>query len=86
MFNQYALKGYGKLSKMITKKGDYNNVPIDYCKSCLKIKIKEVDLNSSKGTKVSYCGDCGSTEIDSAHVTEWEEKYVERYGKKFLDE
>lgn len=71
---------------MITKKQDYNNVPIFFCKSCIKIKIKEVDLNKSKGTKVSYCGDCGSTDIDESHITEWEERYVDRYGKKFLNE
>jgi len=75
---------------MITKQQDYNNVPICTCKVCLGIKIKTVELDTPNpedgSTSVSYCANCTSTELEDMHITEWEDKYVEKYGKKFLDE
>ena len=72
--------------EMITKKQDYNNVPIAYCKTCLKIQIKYVTFKRDENNKanVSYCVDCSNSDIGEAHVEEWEELYQERYGEKFL--
>lgn len=66
---------------MITKQDNYNNVPVDYCKTCLSLKIKDIK-NPSQG----FCISCGNTSIGKIHIEEWEDKYVERYGVKFLDQ
>jgi hypothetical protein len=75
---------------MITKQDDYNNVPVHYCKSCLSLKIKDVDIRENavavRDTTVSYCGECGWTDLDSAHIEEWKVLYKEKYGKDFIDE
>jgi len=68
---------------MITKKGDYNNVPVTYCKTCLKLHIKETKVHEQT---VTYCIDCGNTDLDETHISEWEDLYKDKYGKKFLDE
>lgn len=81
-----------KLLNMITKKQDYNNVPVTYCKTCLKLHIKDVEFpkdsvkDSKEQTVVSYCVDCGNTDLDTAHVSEWDDMYLEKYGKRFIDE
>ncbi len=76
---------------MVTQKQDYNNVPVAYCKTCLSLAVVEVNLSSSVATddtipKICYCSKCSNTEVEEAHITEWEEKYEQRFGKKFLDE
>ena len=71
---------------MVTKKQDYNNVPVSYCKTCLSLAVVEVSLSSNEDTKVCYCNSCSNVETEEAHIDEWEEKYESRYGKKFLDE
>lgn len=68
-----------KILNMITKKDDYNNVPIDYCKTCLSIHTKNIE-----NPEVGYCIDCGNTDLDKVHIHEWEEMYEEKYGEKFL--
>ena len=57
---------------------DYNDEPVHYCKQCLSLKIKIVG-------KFDFCDDCGSTEIATAHVDEWDKLYQERYGETFLE-
>lgn len=66
---------------MITKKADYNNVPVTYCKTCLKLHIKETKVENKT---VTYCIDCGNTDLDKAHISEWEDLYEEKYGERFL--
>ena len=34
---------------MITKIEDYNNVPVTYCKTCLKLHIKDVEFPNDEG-------------------------------------
>lgn len=57
---------------------DYNDEPVHYCKQCLSLKIKIVG-------KFDFCDDCGSTEIATAHVDEWDKLYQERYGETFIE-
>ena len=75
---------------MVSRKQDYNNVPVAYCTTCLSLAIKDVELKTTVGSdtkrKVSYCTCCSNDSIAECHISEWEAKYEERYGKKFLDE
>jgi hypothetical protein len=75
---------------MITKTSDYNNVPVEYCKTCLSLHLKEVkfegqlDLTTGKERSVVYCIPCGNTTIERSHITEWEDFYQAKYGESFL--
>jgi hypothetical protein len=57
-------------------KEDYNNEPVYYCKNCLSLQILTVG-------STDYCDCCGNTEIDSTHISIWEEMYKNKYGKPF---
>jgi RNase P subunit RPR2 len=77
--------------KMVTRKSDYNNVPVEFCKTCLSLHLKEVkfegklDLKTGKEKSVVYCIPCGNTSIERAHITEWEDFYEAKYGSTFLE-
>ncbi len=74
-----------KKLNMITAKDNSNNEPITYCKTCLSIHIKTVDFKDTDKT-VDYCVACSNTELDTTHISEWEDMYEERYGERFLTE
>lgn len=61
---------------------EYNDIPVLYCKRCLSLKIKAVA--SMKDS--DYCDECGSTDIDSCHIEEWESIYKNKHGHTFLEE
>lgn len=63
------------------KKKMYNDEPIYYCKSCLSLRVKTVRVNSN----LDYCDECGSTDIEQAHIEEWQRLHKERYGIDYLD-
>lgn len=79
---------------MITKKENYNSVPVTYCKTCLSLHIKDVTFPRSDNSEpvetqkpealVGYCLSCSNTDLDEIQISEWEEIYEERYGEKFL--
>ena len=81
---------------MITKKENYNNVPVTYCKTCLSIAVKDVTFPRSDSSEseseqkpdalVGYCVPCGNTDLGEVHITEWQEMYKERYGKDYLSD
>lgn len=73
---------------MVTKKQDFNNVPVSYCTTCLSLAIVDVNLSSKEDDKpkLCYCNNCSNAEVAEAHISEWEEKYEARFGKKYLDE
>lgn len=76
-----------KLSEIV-KKQEFNNEPICYCKNCLSIQIKRVNFekgSNGEERNVDYCVSCGNTEIEKAHVSEWEDMYEEKYGEKFIN-
>lgn len=62
-------------------KEDFNSEPVYYCKHCLSLKIKTVSLDLD----ISFCDDCGGTDIDTAYIGEWEKLYKERYGFNYLN-
>lgn len=73
---------------MITKSGDFNNVPVTYCKNCLSLNIKTVEFpktSSGEDRDVDYCIACGNTDMEKAHIEEWEDIYEEKYGERFLN-
>lgn len=67
--------------EMITRKQDFNSVPVTYCTTCLSLKVKEVVVEQKK---VDCCMECGNTPSAEAHIEEWEKLYEERYGEKFV--
>lgn len=58
---------------------DYDQEPVYYCHRCLSLKIK-ADI-----ADYCYCDNCGSTNIENADISEWENMYKGRYGFKFID-
>lgn len=76
-----------KREEMISRKSDFNNVPVEYCKTCLSLKLKTVEFENSEAGEnrdVTYCVPCGNTELGTAHIEEWEDLYEEKYGEKFI--
>lgn len=59
---------------------NYNDEPVFYCKDCLSLKVKTV----YEGLDLDFCDDCGSTDIEQAHIEEWIELYKQRYGFDYL--
>jgi hypothetical protein len=60
---------------------EYNNEPVFYCKDCLSLKIRDVEhIDDSE-----YCDACGSTDIGTASIEEWDAMYVAKYGHHFTD-
>lgn len=79
---------------MVTRKENYNHVPVTYCRTCLSLHIKDVTFPRSDGTEpvedqkpealVGYCVPCGNTDLAEVQLSEWEEMYEEKYEEKFL--
>lgn len=62
-------------------KAEYNAEPVYYCKRCLSLRILDVSfLDNSE-----YCDECGSTDIGTCSIEEWEKLYESRYGHSFLN-
>lgn len=59
-------------------KEEYNNIPVHYCKNCLSIKINGEE-------ECDYCEDCGGTNIDQCHISEWEEMFIKKNGYRYLE-
>lgn len=59
----------------------YNEEPVYYCKSCLSLKI----LGLSQTDDCNFCDDCGSVNIESTNIINWENLYKEKYGKLYLN-
>jgi hypothetical protein len=57
---------------------EYNDIPVHYCTECLSLKVRVYTEDSH------YCDDCGSTEIKTTHITEWEKMYEDKYKINFL--
>lgn len=61
-------------------KEEYNQEPVYYCKRCLSLKI--VALNDY----TDYCDTCGSINIDKTSIHNWEELYMNKYNKKYIED
>lgn len=59
---------------------DYNQEPVYYCTHCLSLKIRDAGLPD-----LLYCDDCGSADILSQNILDWENMYKKKYGFKFLN-
>lgn len=57
---------------------DYNGEPIYYCKHCLSLHIMDGDF-------VDYCNNCGSTDVDTATLEEYDELHLKRFGRKVFN-
>lgn len=57
---------------------NYNDEPVVYCSQCLSLRIRDID-------GVSYCDDCGNTDLKEANIHDWENLYFNKYSIKFLD-
>lgn len=66
---------------MNNSKQEYNEEPVFYCKNCLSLKIKTVQVDSN----LDYCDECGSTDIAQTSIEEWRNIYKNRYGIDFLN-
>jgi Zn finger protein HypA/HybF involved in hydrogenase expression len=66
---------------MNNSKQEYNEEPVFYCKNCLSLKIKTVQVDSN----LDYCDECGSTDIAQTNIEEWRNIYKNRYGIDFLN-
>jgi len=62
-------------------KNEYNKEPVFYCKNCLSLKIRNVERVEDS----EYCDDCGSTDIGTTSIEEWDAMYVSRYGHHFIN-
>lgn len=61
-------------------KEEYDDEPVYYCRRCLSLNIQQMPMLED-----SYCcGDCGTVDIGTASIEEWEKMYEDKYGKKFL--
>jgi Zn finger protein HypA/HybF involved in hydrogenase expression len=61
---------------------DYNEEPVFYCEHCLSLCIRHIPVLEDS----EYCDKCGSTNVSSTTIEDWELKYKERYGYTFLEE
>lgn len=59
------------------KKQEYNDEPVYYCSKCLSLAVVSLD-------DIDYCNNCGSADIESDSIENWEMMYLIRYGEKFI--
>lgn len=60
---------------------DYNDEPVTYCSKCYSLNIRYED-----SIGMDCCGECGCTDFLTSNYEEWEKKFKERYGHKYLEE
>ena len=61
---------------------NYNDDDVWYCSSCLSLKI--VNLGEDELVPC-YCASCGSTDVTTSHVDDWDRMYKKRYGKNYIN-
>lgn len=59
---------------MAQNKKEYDDEPVFYCKTCLSLKIREMNERD-------YCDSCGSTEIEQTDIETWITMYKNMYGE-----
>lgn len=65
----------------MNRSNEYNKEPVLYCKHCLSLGI----LNIEDIEDTDYCDNCGSTDIGTAAIEEWEQLYKNKYGHSYLN-
>lgn len=73
-------------------KEDYNDEPVLFCSACLSLAIQKLDeviIRNGDDVRIIkdqlFCRVCGTSDIATANIKEWERKYESFYGKKFVD-
>lgn len=69
----------------------YNKIPVFYCKNCLSLSVycEDIEGPSEEGImddEFKYCNFCGGVNIGAILFSNWQAKYVEKYGINFLEE
>lgn len=63
----------------MSKKYNYDNMPVSYCEKCLSLAIVEEE-------GYDICSQCREDKFLTApNIFQWEELFVEKYGIKYLD-
>lgn len=62
------------------RRGEYDSEPVAYCAKCYSLRIMREDAMDC-----DYCADCGSTEVLTTSIDEWQRLYEGRYGRKFVE-
>lgn len=65
-------------NKSIINKDYYNKIPVYYCTVCLSLKIRSIE-----NTDLDYCDECGSVQIGTTDIVDWQQMYKEKYKKDF---
>jgi hypothetical protein len=73
------LESPSDFEKVRWSKEDYNREPVYYCKKCLSLVIMAYNESGIS----EYCNDCGSTDIATTSINEWQALYRAKYGKEF---
>lgn len=58
-------------------KAEYNEEEVYYCLNCLSLRVVNI-------SDLDYCDKCGSIDIRHCNIKEWEEKYIKKYGHKYI--
>lgn len=66
----------------LSKKKQYDEIPVLYCKHCLSLKIRNIPIIEDS----DYCDDCGSTDIGEGLIEEWDTLYRQRFGHSYLEQ
>lgn len=56
---------------------DYNSEPVFYCKHCMSLHIIDSGF-------MDYCANCGSTDIETASLEEYDVEHKKRFGVKLF--
>lgn len=68
-----------EFKKVKWTKEDYNKEPVFYCKKCLSLAI----IAYNEAGIEQYCNSCGSIDIATTSIEDWQTKYKERYNKEY---
>ena len=67
--------------KIIMDKESVEEEPVYYCKRCLSLNIRQMPMANDQ----SYCEDCGTVDVAVSSFEDWDEMYVEKYGRHYLE-
>jgi len=62
----------------MVRRKEFDEEPVEYCKDCLSLRILSLD------EEMCYCDDCGSTNVGSANILEWQDLVKRRACKKTI--
>ena len=54
------------------KRDKYNDIPVEWCAVCKSLHIVNTVTELDSSIEF-YCADCGSIDVHSGHINDWEE-------------